>query len=391
MIEGETFSETGSLPKIAVFCPTFLKPEMLHVYRQVAGLRRVRAIALAFKHENEDRFPFAPVHILHRTRLREFRRFWSIRILKLPQQAYPSEVRSLSGAINEGDCRLLHIYFGQNGVFWLPYLRKSRLPVIVSFHGADVRVDRRSKCSGALLNELFSKTRLLLARSQSLANSLIEIGCPPEKIEIQRTGIPLDEYPFTERRIPEGGQWKLLQACRLVPKKGLEATVASFAEFRSRWPNSVLTIAGDGPMREPLERLVDANGLNRSIRFTGFLRPEELRKLYYECHFFLHPSETALDGNREGVPNSILEAMATGLPSVATYHGGIPEAIEDGKSGILVPESDPRAIAAALFKLADDPPLAKAIGVQGARVVRAHFDLERQIRRLEEIYLRIGN
>jgi colanic acid/amylovoran biosynthesis glycosyltransferase len=389
MIEGETCSAISSVPKIAVFCPTFLKPEMLHVYRQVAGLRRVRVNPLAFKRENEDRFPFKPVQILHRTRLREFRRFWSIRILKQPPLAYASEVQSLAQAIDERGCRLLHIYFGNNGVFWLPYLRKSSLPVIVSFHGADVRVDPRSKNSGALLKELFLKSQLLLARSKSLADSLIEIGCPPEKIEIQRTGIPLGEYPFAARRMPEKGQWKLLQACRLVAKKGLESTVAAFAQFRSRWPNSELTIAGDGPMRAPLKRLVDATGLNQSIRFPGFLLPEQLRKLYYESHFFLHPSETALDGNREGIPNSLLEAMATGLPSVATYHGGIPEAIENEKSGMLVPESDGQAIATILFRLTDEPELAQSLGAQGSMVVRARFDLETQIRRLEEIYLRL--
>jgi colanic acid/amylovoran biosynthesis glycosyltransferase len=283
---------------------------------------------------------------------------------------------------------MLHIYFGNNGLFWLPVLRVTRIPVIVSFHGADVRVGLGSKYSVGLLNELFSKSNLLLARSQSLANSLIEAGCPAEKIEIQRTGIPLDEYPFTERQLPEEGRWKLLQACRLVEKKGLESTIAAFAQFRNRWPNSILTIAGDGPLRESIGRLVHANGLTQSVRFTGFLRSEELRKLYFESHFFLHPSETASDGNREGVPNSLLEAMATGLAAVATYHGGIPEAVENEKSGMLVPESDPQAIAAALLRLSEEPRLAQCIALNGSTVVRTNFNLERQIDRLEEIYLR---
>jgi glycosyltransferase involved in cell wall biosynthesis len=354
----------------------------------VAGLKRICVNPLAFKRENRDRFPFEPVHLLHRTRLREFRRFWTKRILKRPQLAYPSEVRSLTKAIDELGCRLLHVYFGNNGLFWLPFLRRTRIPVIVSFHGADVRGDLGSKYSTGLLDELYSRSNLLLARSQSLADSLIENGCPGEKIEIQRTGIPLDEYPFAERRMPAEGRWRLLQACRLVAKKGLETSITAFAQFRNRWPNSTLTIAGDGPLREATKHFADASGLGRSIRFTGFLRSEELRKLYYESHFFLHPSETALDGNREGIPNSLLEAMATGLPAVATYHGGIPEAVESEKSGMLVPESDPEALAFVLFRLAEEPRLAQSVGVNGSMVVRTKFNLERQIDRLEEIYLR---
>jgi len=119
------------------------------------------------------------------------------------------------------------------------------------------------------------------------------------------------------------------------------------------------------------------------------LPPDRLRELYYECHFFLHPSETAPDGNLEGVPNSLLEAMATGLPSIATYHGGIPEAIEDQKSGILVSESDPKAIAQALLRLADEPSIARELGASGSMKVRTKFDLRRQIESLEEIYLRM--
>jgi colanic acid/amylovoran biosynthesis glycosyltransferase len=362
---------------------------MLHVYRQVAGLNRVSVTALAFKRENERRFPFQPVRLLHRTRFREFRRWWTIRLRKRPQMAYPSEVRSLKGAIDEIGFGLLHIYFGNNGVFWLPFLRHNQLPVIVSFHGADVQVDLATTYSRQLLREVFSRCKLLLARSESLAKTMIENGCPPDKIEIQRTGIPLDEYPFVERVVPGDGRWKLLQACRLVEKKGLESTVSAFMEFRARWPDSELTIAGDGPLRERIQRFVDSHGLYRSIRFAGFLPPDRLRDLYYKSHFFLHPSETAPDGNLEGIPNSLLEAMATGLPSIATYHGGIPEAIEDQKSGILVPESDPKAIAQALLRLAGEPSVAQELGANGSMMVRTKFDLRRQIESLEEIYLRM--
>ena len=91
--------------------------------------------------------------------------------------------------------------------------------------------------------------------------------------------------------------------------------------------------------------------IDSAVDFVGFVSQEELRELLYSSHIFLHPSETGRDGNQEGVPNSMLEAMASGLPVFATRHGGIPEAVENKVSGILVNERDHRALADALIEL----------------------------------------
>jgi colanic acid/amylovoran biosynthesis glycosyltransferase len=113
-----------------------------------------------------------------------------------------------------------------------------------------------------------------------------------------------------------------------------------------------------------------------------------LRELYYSAHIFLHPSQTGADGNQEGVPNSMLEAMATGLPIVATQHGGIPEAIENGASGILVPERDHDALARALIDIAKDRQSLTRLARAGSESVRQKFDQRAQVRTLEDVYLR---
>ena len=373
--------------KVGVFCPTFLKPEMSHVYRQVAGLRRVTPVVLAFKRENPGRFPFEPVHLIHRSSFRWMRRIWDGQLRKIPQQAYPSEAESLGRTLTANGCGLLHIYFGNNGLFWLPFLRRNSLPTVVSFHGADAHVDVESPVTKRMLRLLFNSCATVLARSESLALSLVDLGCPPEKLQIQRTGIPLDIFRFFPRALPYDGGWRLLQACRLIQKKGLESTIRAFAALVRQFPKASLTIAGDGPLREALQKLVTDFHLQDRVRFTGFVAQAELLTLYQESHIFLHPSEQAADGDREGIPNSLLEAMATGLPCIATRHGGIPEAITHMKSGILVGESEPESIANWLLRLTSDDQFRGSIGRQAAHTVKEKFDLTVQIDKLEDIYL----
>jgi colanic acid/amylovoran biosynthesis glycosyltransferase len=263
------------------------------------------------------------------------------------------------------------------------------VPVIVSFHGADVQVGLNSPVAGLRLRELFQRAALVLARSESLAEVIKERGCPPDKVEVHRTGIPLELYSFRYRSPPLGGAWRLVQACRLVEKKGLGVTLRAFAKFQEQFPAATLTIAGDGPLRNQLEAQSSQLGIGPKVNFTGFLDTPALAQLFFSSDIFVHPSEHTSEGNREGVPNSLLEAMATGLPSVATRHGGIPEAMTDRVSGILVDEADPEALFRALNELTRDNQLRSSIAEKGAEVVASKFNHAEQIKKLESIYLRV--
>jgi len=362
---------------------------MLHVYRQITALKQCVPMVIAQKREQTERYPFDAVHIVPKPATHFLRRFWFRQLRDMPWQISDTELRALLGVLNRIDARLLHIYFGQIAVHLLPLIRAWKNPSIVSFHGADVTVDMNKPAYREATQQMLEAVKLALVRSESLRRAVADLGCDPEKIEIQRTGIPLQEFPFRERNfVAAATQWRFVQAGRLIEKKGLLVTLRAFAVVLGKYPNATLTIAGEGPLRDELQKLARELSVDAHVSFTGFISQEQLRDIYYRSHIFLHPSQTGHDGNQEGIPNSMLEAMASGLPVFATQHGGIPEAIENSVSGVLVPERDHEALARVLLNAAEDPVFLSQIARTGAEVVRKNFDLDAQAQRLEEIYLR---
>ena len=374
-------------PVVACYCATFLKPEMLHIYRQITSLRRVEPFVIAQKREEAIRFPFEKISLVGKPASHFARRFWFKDVRDAPWQISPGEVKKLTGILTEAKAELLHIYFGHIAVHLLPLIRAWPKPSVVSFHGADVMVDLDKPAYRSATQQMLEAVRLVLVRSESLGRALINIGCPARKIRLQPTGIPVDDIPFREREWPDrSGAWKFVQACRLIEKKGLRVSLRAFAKFAAVHPAATFTIAGEGPLRSELGSLAAALGIADKVFFPGFISQNQLRELFYQSHIFLHPSEVGGDGNQEGIPNSMLEAMASGLPVFATEHGGIPEAIENGRSGILVKERDEEALAVMLLERTANPEGLGAIARNGAEVVRKRFEQTGRTRQLEDYY-----
>lgn len=373
-------------PVAAQYVATFAKPEMLHIYRQITGLQRYRGFVICQKRENPGPFPYKDLVCLPKPRTHQLRRFWQKQILRRPIMIYRSEARKINATLAAHHASLLHVYFGHIGVHLLPLLEHCPLPTIVSFHGADAQVDLHRPAYRAASQRMLAAATLILARSESLLRRIEELGCDPAKLRLHRTGIPLAEIPYREHSAPPDGAWHCVQASRLIAKKGLATTLRAFAHFSQSFPKAQLTLAGSGPLETELRETARALGLAERVHFAGFLDQQALRSLYGRAHLFLHPSELGPDGDQEGVPNSMLEAMASGLPVCATRHGGIPEAVEHGESGLLVPERDDAALAGEMLRLAKDPALYRALGARGAERVRECFDLSAQTRVLEGLY-----
>ena len=218
------------------------------------------------------------------------------------------------------------------------------------FHGADI--SRRHILEEHKLDyvNLFRQSELMLPISHLWENKLIEMGCPPEKIHVTRMGIEPEKFNFQPRQAFHT-PLRIVSVARLTEKKGLDVAVKASAILKQRGGQFQYTIIGNGDQDEMMRDFIAREGMEDCVSMPGFKPQEEIRRALSEADIFLLPSKTAADGDMEGIPVALMEAMAVGLPVVSTFHSGIPELIENNISGWLVEEDDPEALAETLLKL----------------------------------------
>lgn len=375
---------SGRRLRAGLFCATYLEPEAQHIHRHVNALTGVQPVLLTQKVKGTWS-GVSPV-VVRRSRLREVGRVLS-RWRGTPWQIGSGEACLLERVLSLSECRLLHVFSGDTAIHLLPLLRRLRIPLLVSFHGADVTGEIAA--FPVQRAELFARAARVACRSADLAREVERLGCPRDKLLIMRAVLP--EAPdLVAWQVPADGTWRIVQAGRLIPKKGFETALRAFAAFRDAHPQARFVVAGEGPLRPRLEALRDELNLGACVEMPGFLSQEALGGLLRAAHIYIHPSEEA-DGDREGVPNALLEAMAAGLPCVATRHGGIPEVIADGRDGLLCDEGDPAGLAACMLRLAAEPGLAAELARAGRKRVEEEFSPGQAMRGIEAIYSEVAD
>ncbi len=388
-------------PLVVSLCGTYLKREMQSLYRQISNLQRHRTVVYAEKVENREQFPFKQVIEMEKRERPRYRgnfllRFWFKHVLKKWPPPRPIGYVGMEGAyyhpydlvdlLERDRPALVHVYYGHKAVKYREMLNAAGVPWVVSFHGVDVVkfIDDPGYVND--LKRVFAEARLVLARSESLLERLRDLGCPAEKLRLNRTPVPLGQIEYRRRSVPENGEWRLLQACRLIPKKGLFTTLKALPEVVARYPKLKFVLCGDGPDAKRFREAVKLAGLRENVVMAGWMSQERLQEEMQRAQVFLHPSELTDTQDQEGVPNAMLEAMAAGLPVVATTHGGIPEAVTDGVDGLLVPEKNPKELAAAILRLLGDADLLARLSEQANRSVTEKFGFEPAIDALEDCY-----
>jgi colanic acid/amylovoran biosynthesis glycosyltransferase len=275
------------------------------------------------------------------------------------------------------DYDVVHCHYGPIGVHTLTLreLGVLRGRLVTTFHGFDASVDVRRQGDG-VYRRLFQECDLVLAVSLCMRRKLVELGCDDAKAVVHRVGVDCDRFAF-RARAGTGGPVRIASVSRLVEKKGLEYAIRAVAKLAERGLSFEYRIAGDGERREAIARLVSELGLGDRVRLLGPLTHEGVAELLAETQVFLAPSTVTADGDEEGVPTGIMEAMAMGIPVVSTVHSGIPELVEDGVSGLLAPERDVAGIAERLAHLVTHPDAWAPMGRAGRARVERDFDIRR--------------
>jgi glycosyltransferase involved in cell wall biosynthesis len=368
---------------LALFIGRWLPYSETFVRQQLAHQRLFRAHVFARGRCKDGlRVPYPDLSVLSEVAAAQL--FWTGR-----SSAFEQAIETLAP-------RLVHAHFGLNGVLALPFARALGVPLVVSFHGHDVpglfasrRHTPRYARYQRLASAMFEYASRLICASDELAHVLVsQAGAPAHKIEVLHLGVELPTIPAPETS-REQDVFRVLMVGRMVEKKGMEFGIEAFARLRARRPDARLTIVGDGPLRRRLERKVRTLALQTSIVFTGALSADRVRREMLAVDVLMAPCVVARDGDRESGTLVVKEAGALGLPVVASWHGGIPEIVVDGETGLLAGEREVPALAAALARLASDRALCTALGSAARLRIARRFEARAQNHALEALYLRV--
>jgi len=372
-----------ALPTVAHAVSDYLFSTGTWIYSQLQNLRRYRSIVLTNRINNLDAFPFEPIYSYeHVGRLQK-----AVLCLREGRTSGASDP-FFEGALRREQACLLQAHFGFTGVSMLGIKARTRLPLITTFYGADVSI--RGWLDGYA--RLFDQGDLFLVEGSAMLQSLVALGCPREKVILQRLGVPIDIFPFKQRRLDGSGRVRIMIAATFRQKKGIPNALLAIERLRQRYPKLEVTLVGDsggkvGDAEEKEKILALVSRMGDRVKWVGFRSYAEYRAALYDHHIFLSPSLTADDGDSEGgAPVSLLEAQATGMPIVSTRHADIPEVVLDGESGLLSPEKDLDALTSNLERLIADPDLWGPMGSAGRVHVEKNHSIQTQIVKLERIY-----
>ena len=359
-------------PLVALFNTNFLPYSQTFVYEEIRRHERYAVEVFCRTRLLAERFPFEPVHVGG------------------PLYAATCRAPAFDARFREAGFALVHAHFGLGAVYARRFAKRHHLPLVVTFHGYDVPLLSSptrwlpQHLRYALLGpKVLEEMTLGLCASTELRDMLVAHGVPTGRLRVHRLGIDLSRFTPGERPAHE---FRVVMIGRFVEKKGFEYGIAAFAEVAREEPRLRLTIVGEGERGPALRQLAATQGMADRITFAGTLPPERIAALLATSHVLLAPSVVDRRGDRESGLIVVKEASACETVPIGTRHGGIPEIIDDGVTGSLVPERDAGAMAARLRDLVRDPVMWKRLGAEARQKMLREYDLDQRVRSLETLY-----
>ncbi len=283
---------------------------------------------------------------------------------------------------------LIHSHFATESVTALPVAKTLKAPLIVTLHGADITVTdsmlKRTLGGRVYLRrkvELWRRTSVFICVSEFIKRKALEAGFPEHKLRVHYIGIDRSRFlPSTKERNPES----IVFVGRLTEKKGCRYLLQAMALVQRERPSAELTIIGAGHLRSSLE--AQARELQVRCTFLGEQPADAVRAALDSARVFCVPSVTAQDGDSEGLGMVFAESQAMGVPVVSFRHGGIPEVVRDGETGLLAPEANYVQLAENLLTYLKDERFWRESSERGKNWIQQRFDIATQTAELEGIY-----
>jgi glycosyltransferase involved in cell wall biosynthesis len=267
-----------------------------------------------------------------------------------------------------------------------------RRPLVVSLHGSDVYVAERLAPARSAAKMAFRRAAFVTACSADLASRAIALGADPERTTVIPYGVDAARFQPDPRAraalreqlgVPDGVPL-VAAAGRLVRKKGFEYLIDALAQT----PGVIAAIAGGGTLHEELRARASANGVAERVRFLGDRPQDDVATLFAAADVIVAPSVRDASGNVDGLPNVVMEALASGTPLITTAAGGIGAVVEHEATALIVPEKDGAAVARELRRMLADEALRKKIGAAARALAESEFGWDQTAAALESVYER---
>jgi len=373
--------------RLAIFRQSILPISETFIRSQAQSLTRWRPILIGFKRATNSldlkNIPACVVgpNSLAET-IHESMAYWA----KLP-------VRRLTRLLTRIGADMVHAHFGPDAVHIWPSVRAAGLPMLVTLHGYDVNIRREwwKSGKGGSRNRVYPERLLQLAQepkvgflavSEAIRQRAIESGIPQERITTSYIGVDLPSIPYPGPPLSHRRK-RILFVGRMVEKKAPDLLLDSFLDVLKQVPDAELTFIGDGPLLPKILAVTREKQL--PVQVLGSRPWEEVIQQLGLCRVFCLPSITAQNGDAEGLPIALLEAMASGVAVVSSDSSGIKEAVLHKKTGLLFHEHDRNQLSSHLVTLMRDSALCERLAVEARRYAALNFNLGRCTKSLEDI------
>jgi glycosyltransferase involved in cell wall biosynthesis len=283
---------------------------------------------------------------------------------------------------------IVHGHFGPRLLHAAPFLLRS-IPVVISLYGYDLARLTKDPAWIARYRWAAEHGARFVVLCEAMRTAAIDLGIPASSIEVIHLGLKLEDWPY--QPAPAPAQPRFVFVGRLTAKKGLGTLIEAFDPLFNRFPSTMLDVIGDGELAAEVRVKVNYLGLDEPILLLGAWPMEKVRRRLIGATAFVLPSETAPDGDREGTPVALMEALALGVPCITTHHAGNPEVLPptpaDLRQKFIVPERNPAALSQAMAAMIELPADRRAELQQAGRShIESHFSVDTVAAQYDQLY-----